>query len=130
MPNKYKKEELKDLALKVIEKYKLVFITDVEANMPCSRVTLWNHGLTDDEDIQEALTKNKVNMKLAMRQKWFKSNNASLQISLYKLMGTSEERDVLNAQKIDVTTDDITKLSADDRAKRIKELREKLNGFK
>lgn len=126
----YSAEQLKKMALKAIEKYKLIFITDVEAYLPVSRVTLWNKGVTEDEDVIEALNENKINIKVGLRQKWYKSNNASLQISLYKLAGTAEERDILNSQKIDVNLDDQTKLTPEERAKRILELQKKLDGNK
>lgn len=127
---KYTLEGLKPLALEAIKKFGLFFVTDLEAYMPCTRVTMWKLGLNDDKDIVKALNDNKINVKVGLRQKWYKSNSSSLQMALYKLVGTDEERDILNSYKIDMTTEDTTHLTPEERALRIKELREKLDGDK
>jgi hypothetical protein len=128
--SRYKKEEIKKRALKAIEKYKLVFIKDIEAYLPVTRQTFYKMGLEKDEDINELITENKINIKVGLRQKWYKSNNATLQLNLYKLVATAEERDILNAWKLDITNDDVTHLTPDERAARIVELRKKLDGDK
>lgn len=103
----YKTHELKDQALKAIEKHKLFFIEDVIAFLPCSRSTFFEH-FSDKSDnykeISEALTKNKVEIKTSLRSKWYKSNSAPLQLALYKLIATPEEHKALQMQYNDHTS--------------------------
>ena len=103
----YKTEELKEQALKAIEKNKLFFVEDVIAFLPCSRSTFFEH-FSDKSDnykeISEALTKNKVEIKTSLRSKWYKSNSAPLQLALYKLIATPEEHKALQMQYNDHTT--------------------------
>lgn len=103
----YKTSELKEQALKAIEKHKLFFLEDVIAFLPCSRSTFFEH-FSDKSDsykeISDALTKNKVEVKSSLRSKWYKSNSAPLQLALYKLIANPEEHKALQMQYNDHTT--------------------------
>lgn len=98
----YKTAELEKKALEAIEKHKLFFIDDLCAYLPCSRATFYNQGLDKIDTIKDALEKNKVEVKAAMRSKWFKSDAPALQIALYKIIGTDEESDRINSQRTKV----------------------------
>ena len=100
----YKTEELKRLALEKIEKHRLFFIEDVVAYLPCVKDTFYGHKLHEDKEVQEALFENKVKTKNSLRSKWFGSQNATLQISLYKLICSDEERKALSQSHVDMTT--------------------------
>ena len=103
----YKTEELKEQALKAIEKHKLFFVEDVIAFLPCSKPTFYEHFPNESDgykDIQEALTKNKVEIKTSLRSKWYKSNSAPLQLALYKLIASPEEHRSLQMNYQDVTS--------------------------
>lgn len=96
----YKKSELEAKALKAIQSKKLVFVDDVVTLLPCSRATFYNHGLDKLDVIKEALDANKVSIKSGLRKKWYESDNATVQIALYKLVSTPEEHKKLTGQTI------------------------------
>lgn len=90
--------------MKAITKHKLFFIEDVVAYLPCSKPTFYEHKLNESIDIKTALENNKIEIKVSMRNKWFKSDNATLQMGLYKLLGSQEEYHRLSNTRIDITT--------------------------
>ena len=56
--------------------------------------------------IKGALNKNKIELKVSMRSKWYKSENPTLQMGLYKLLANEDELDRLNGNKtINVNTE-------------------------
>ena len=101
----YKTEELEKQSLEAIEKYKLFFIDDVVSYLPCSTATFYNHKLEELETIKEALKKVRTEIKVSMRSKWYKSENATLQMGLMKLIGSDDERKRLSQTHSDITTD-------------------------
>lgn len=121
-----KKEKLK-MSLEAIEKNKLVFIDDIIAYVPFTRATFYNAGLDKLDSIKDALNENKIKMKQGMKAKWYKSENATLQVALYKLIGSDEEAHRLNGshQKIDQKSE-VTTYTPEERKQRIKELKEKI----
>ena len=87
----YKTEELEKQALEAIEKHKLFFIEDIVAYLPCSKHTFYDHKLHEVHTIKDALLKVRTNLKVSMRSKWYKSQNATLQMGLMKLLSSDEE---------------------------------------
>ncbi len=112
----YKTADLEKKALEAIEKHKLFFIEDIVAFLPCGKVTFYEHKLNELNSIKDALEKNRVEVKSAMRSKWYKSDAPALQIALYKLIGTDEEADRINSQhiKADVKTTEIKGITFDE----------------
>ena len=103
----YNTKELKDQALKAIEKHKLFFIEDVVAFLPCAKPTFYEHFPNDSndyKDIAEALNRNKIEVKTSLRSKWYKSNAAPLQLALYKLIANPDEHRALQMNYQDHTT--------------------------
>ena len=95
----YNKQKLHKQALQVIEKNKLFFIEDVVAYLPCSKTTMYDLFPIDSNElntIKESLEKNRTEIKVSMRNKWYKSDNPTLQMGLMKLIGTDEEAHRLN----------------------------------
>lgn len=91
----YKSKDLLAKALKVIKEKKLFFVDDVVSFMPCTKMTFYNHFPLDSDEmnqIKAALEENRVAIKTSMRNKWYNSNNPTLQIALMKLICTDEER--------------------------------------
>jgi hypothetical protein len=96
-------------AKEVIVKNNLFFIEDIVAYLPISKQTFYQFFPIDSDEIDELkdlLNQNRVEIKVSMRSKWYKSENATLQLALMKLIGTDEEAHRLNgsSQKIDATT--------------------------
>ena len=105
----YNKNKIFKQAKEAIVKNKLFFIEDIVAFLPCSRSTFYDFfpDKSDELDtLKELLEQNRVEIKVSMRSKWYKSENATLQLALMKLIGTDEEAHRLNgsSQKIDATT--------------------------
>ena len=103
----YDTEKLLKEALQIIKKKKCLFIEDIVVFMPCTKSTFYLHFTIDSNEldtIKEKLQENRVALKHSMRNKWSKSNNATLQVSLMKLIGTDEERRALSLSHHDLTT--------------------------
>ena len=98
----YKKADLEAQALKAIKEHNLMFVSDLVAYLPCSSSTFYAKNLEKSEAIKELLNKNRINVKNGLRAKWFKSDNPTVQIALYKLIGTDDEAHRLNGSKREV----------------------------
>lgn len=106
-------EDIKKKALEAIKNNKLFFMEDVIAYLPCQRTTFYDTlKLNKDPDIVDSLEKNRVDIKVAMRKKWFDSDHPALQMGLYKLIGTDDEADRLgNKQKLEHSSDESSPLT-------------------
>lgn len=105
----FDKEKLYKKALEVIEKEKCQFIEDVVTFMPCSKDTFYKYlpiGSDELDEVKEKIAENRIKIKHTLRKKWLDSDNASLQMGLYKLIGTEEERRALSQSHHDITTKD------------------------
>lgn len=102
----FKNKDIIDLALKAIETHKLFFIEDVIAYLPISKSGFYKKRLHEVDAIKEAIERNRVEVKVSLRSKWYRSDNPSLQIALMKLICTNSEAERLNnsRQSVDVTT--------------------------
>lgn len=94
----YDRNKLEQQALEAIEKHKLFFITDVICYLPCARSTFYELDLDKSDNLINALLKVKTEIKVSMRSKWYKSENATLQMGLMKLISTDEELRKLSMQ--------------------------------
>ena len=109
----YKTTDLIKKSLAAIEQRKLIFYDEIASYLPCSRATFYNHKLDKLDDIKDALEKNRDEIKSALRAKWYKSDNATLQIALMRLVCTDEERRKLAINYQEVTGKDGEKLYGD-----------------
>ena len=107
----YKTEELEEQALKAIKEHGLVFIEEVVSFLPCDKTTFYAHKLNESNTIKEAITYNKVSKKAKLRKNWEYSENATLNISLYKLLANEEELQRLSVQKLEHSGKDGEKLN-------------------
>jgi len=91
----YDKQKLFEQSKELIEKHKLFFIEDIIAFLPCTKPTFYDFYPLDSNELnelKELLERNRIEVKSSMRSKWYKSENATLQVTLMKLIGTDEER--------------------------------------
>ena len=105
--NAYTTAELFERAKEIIPKYKLIFIEDVCAYMGINKTTFYKHLPVDSNEfneLRELLDKNCIDIKVGLRKKWFDSDNATLQMALYKLTSTDTEHKKLQQNYTDVTT--------------------------
>ena len=103
----YNTKDLLAKAKAAIEKHKLFFIDDVVAFLPCGKTAFYEHFANETnerKEIDELLERNKVEIKTSMRSKWYKSEAPALQISLYKLICSQDERKAMSMQHNDVTS--------------------------
>ncbi len=123
------KKKLEKKALEEIKKKKLIFIEDVVCYLPCSRATFYNHNLDKLDTIKDALELNKVDIKTSLRSKWYKSENATLQMALMRLTCSDDERRKLaiNYQEITGKDGEPLVLTPEEREARIAALQAKAN---
>lgn len=102
----YDKAEMEKKALTAIKKHKLVFASDVVTYLPCTEKTYYNLELHQLQSIKAALDEQRVAMKVKLRKRWLESENPTLNVALYKLIGSEEEAHRLNGskQQMDVTS--------------------------
>jgi hypothetical protein len=98
----YDTKELTKEALKKIKKYKLTTIEDITIYLGISKQTFYGHKLNEIDDIKEAIRKNKQKIKMTLRERWLNSDNATLQVALYKILGTYEEYQRLSNSRQDI----------------------------
>jgi hypothetical protein len=105
----YNKEKIYKQALQAISENKLFFIEDVICYLPCAKATFYDFFPSNSDElntIKDELEKNKTEIKVSMRAKWYKSDNPSLQIALMKMIATDDEAHRLNGSRFvgDVTS--------------------------
>jgi hypothetical protein len=98
----YETEKLKQMALQAIAENGLIFIQEAVAYMPCNSATFYNHKLHEDEDVQDLINANRVKIKVKSRNKWEESDNATLQLALYKLVSDEDELRRLSVLKNEI----------------------------
>lgn len=101
----YNKEKLYKQALAIAKEKKCFFIEQLVSFMPCGKVTFYEYFKINSNEmntIKEILDLNKIEVKSSMYNKWFKSENATLQVALMKLIATDDEAHRLNGTKREV----------------------------
>lgn len=100
----YDKDILKAKAIEAIKKNKLIFVEDICAYIGINKTTYYVHfpiDSNDNNELSEMLEKNKIDLKVGMRKKWYDSENATTQLALYRLCATSDEHRKLNQAYVD-----------------------------
>lgn len=104
----YNTQDLLAKAVKIIPEKNLFFFEDVYTFLGISVSTFYEHfpkGSKDYKTIADLLNQNAVATKHSMRNKWYKSDNATLQVALMKMIGNDEDRKRLTKTHQDITTD-------------------------
>ena len=87
---------------------KLIFVEEVVAFIGINKSTFYDHfpiNSNEINELKELIEVNKVNLKTSMRQKWYKSENPTLQMALMKLLSNQTEHKLLSQNYTDHTTD-------------------------
>ena len=106
----YDKKKIYKDAIKLATEKRCFFIEQLISFMPITKPTFYDYfkvGSDEFNAIKDVLDKNKVEVKSAMYNKWFKSENATLQVALMKLIATDEEAHRLNGSKQEIRTTEI-----------------------
>jgi hypothetical protein len=91
------KKDYESDIIEIIKKHNIFNIVDIFSFYTgCSRATFYNNGLDKLDNILKALDDNKIKTKHSLKNKWLKSDNPTLQIALFKLIATDEERKALS----------------------------------
>ena len=100
------KKRIEKMAIEAIEANKLTTISEVCVYLPIHRATFYNNGFDKLDTIKSAIETNKLKIKQSLRAKWYKSDQPTLQVALYKLLSTPEELAALSGgpRQIDVTS--------------------------
>jgi hypothetical protein len=100
----YDKQKIFEQAKEMIVKHKLFFIEDIIAFVPIGKTKFYEFFPPDTNDTNELkglLETNRVELKVSMRSKWYKSNAPALQMALMKLIATPEELRKLSMQFVE-----------------------------
>ena len=103
----YDRKKIFEQAKEVIVKNKLFFIEDIVAFLPIAKKTFYEYFPIEGNESNELkglLETNRVELKVSMRSKWYKSNAPALQMALMKLICTDDERKKLSMTQTDITT--------------------------
>ena len=103
----FNKDKLYSEAIELTNKYKLFRIVDLVAFLPCEKSTFYGFfpdGSDELESIKRAFNKNKTEIKVSLKSKWFNSENPTLQVALFKLLADADEHRKLQQNYTDVTT--------------------------
>ena len=87
----YNRKKIFNQAKEAIVKHKLFFIDDIVSFLPISKSTFYEWKLEQSEELKGLLETNRIELKVSMRSKWYKSNSPALQMALMKLIATPEE---------------------------------------
>jgi len=90
----YDKIKIFEQAKEMIVKHKLFFIEDIVAFIPISKPTFYDYFPIESNEVNELkglLETNRIELKVSMRSKWYKSNAPALQMALMKLIASPEE---------------------------------------
>ena len=101
----YNTETLKQKAIETIKKNRLIFVEDVCAMLGIAKSTFYVHfpvGQDDSNELMNLINENRQVLKNSMRKKWFDSDNATLQMALYKLCSTDVEHKKLQQNYTDL----------------------------
>jgi hypothetical protein len=121
----YNTKKLKEMAIESIDKHKLFFIEDVITYLPCSKPCFYDHFPVDSNDFNELNDKlhiNRMNVKVSLRNKWYKSENATLQMALMKLIVNDDERRRLSTTFMETKQHHVTPDLSNFTTEEIKEL--------
>jgi len=97
----YDKLKIFEQAKEMIVKHKLFFIEDIIAFIPIASSTFYLWEMEKSEELKGLLQTNRIELKVSMRSKWYKSNAPALQMALMKLIASPEELKKLSMQFIE-----------------------------
>ena len=101
--SKKEKEDLLKKAIKAATDNSLYFIEEIVAYLPINKTTFYEWKLNESDELKDIIENNKIETKSKLRNKWAESTNATLNIALYKLIGSNEERRILADREETVT---------------------------
>ena len=95
MPKKISKKKYNEIVkacVQAIEEFNILFLPDVAAYLPVSRAEFYEMEIDLAPEVLDAIEKQRSLAKHALTEKWLKSDSPTLNIALYKLISSPEER--------------------------------------
>ena len=102
---KWKKQELEEMSIQAIKDHNITFITEVAAFLPIALSTFYEKGLEKSERIKDAIANERLCLKAKLKKKWAESDNATLQVALFKIIADEQEWMRLSSKRHEVNTD-------------------------
>lgn len=102
----FNKKKIYKLALQIIEEKNILDITELIAFLPCQKSVFYTFFPAESEEsekIKDLISTNKRIACGSLKRKWIGSENATLQIAAYKLMGDEDEVHRLSGTKQETT---------------------------
>jgi len=102
----FNKKKIYKQALELINKKEILDITELTALLPCHRSTFYLFFPADSDEldnIKDLIDTNKRIVCGSLKRKWIGSENSTLQIAAYKLMGSDEEVHRLSGTRQETT---------------------------
>ena len=100
--------------LEAIQKYPIFSFNDIFVYYTaCSRSTAYAHGLDKSDNIKEAIYKNRRKGVTSLKAKWLKSENATLQLAVMRLICDADEHRALNQNYTNIRVDEYNETQPD-----------------
>lgn len=103
----FDKDKIYKEAIELTNRHKLFRIVDLVAFLPCEKSTFYGFfpdGSEELEAIKRAFNRNKTEIKVSLKSRWYNSENPTLQLALFKLLADAEEHRKLQQNYTDHTT--------------------------
>ena len=91
------KQKIIKKSLRLIKQENLFFLSDLKVALKISQKLFDELELGACEEILNGLDMQKMSLKKILREKWLESSCATLQIALYRLVATPQERRYLSS---------------------------------
>ena len=109
--SKTKYKQLEENCITLIEKRNITFVDELFIFSDVQPSIFFDYELNKSQKIKDQIEINRSKLKKELREKWLESTNATLNVALYKLVCSEEERKSLssssstkNAQTNDICT--------------------------
>ena len=89
---KKKYKEIVSACVCAIEEFNILFLHDAAAYLPVSRTEFYEMEIDLAPEVIDAVEKQRSLAKRMLTEKWLKSDSPTLNIALYKLISSPEER--------------------------------------
>lgn len=102
----YNKKKIYKQALSIIQEKQCLDITELIALLPCQKSIFYTFFPNDSEEldsIKELIGTNKRIVCGSLKRKWIQSENSTLQIAAYKLLGEEDEVHRLSGTRNETT---------------------------
>lgn len=125
---KTKYKRLEKLCLESIQENNIIFADELFSFTEISPQEFRKYKLDESIVIKDAIEINRAKLKRELRFKWFESTNATMNVALYKLICTAEERKSFGASSSGKADSDDRTCTQEDYLKSLREMGDNLEG--